>query len=92
MFEGRFAYLEELKLLRANAEILNPHEIEIQGPTKLVGREISSKDIRGGAALVIAALLASRETVIDDIEFIDRGYEKIDQKLLSIGADIKREE
>lgn len=91
MFEGRFAYLEELKLLRAKAEILNPHEIEIDGPRKLVGAEISSKDIRGGAALVIAALLASKETIIEDIEFIDRGYEKIDEKLKAIGADIERE-
>lgn len=91
MFEGRFAYLEELKLLRAKAEILNPHEIEIVGPRRLIGTDISSKDIRGGAALVIAALLASRETVIDDIEFIDRGYEKIDEKLRAVGADIERE-
>lgn len=90
MFEGRFSYLEELKLLRANASILNPHEIEIHGVTKLFGTNISSKDIRGGAALVIAALLASRVTTIDDIEFIDRGYEKIDEKLNKIGADIER--
>lgn len=92
MFEGRFAYLEELKLLRAKAEILNPHEIEINGPKRLIGAEISSKDIRGGAALVIAALLASRETIIEDIEFVDRGYERIDEKLRGLGADIEREE
>ncbi len=92
MFEGRFAYLEELKLLRAKASILNPHEIEIHGPTKLSGDEISSKDIRGGAALVVAALLAQKTTTIEDIEFVDRGYEKIEEKLKGIGADIKREE
>lgn len=92
MFEGRFAYLEELKLLRANAEILNPHEIEIKGPRELVGTAISSKDIRGGAALVIAALLASSETIIEDIDFVDRGYERIEEKLRSIGADIERVE
>jgi UDP-N-acetylglucosamine 1-carboxyvinyltransferase len=91
MFEGRFAYLEELKLLRAKAYILNPHEIMISGPTKLVGTTISSKDIRGGAALVIAALVANRETIIEDIEFVDRGYEKVETKLQKIGADIIRE-
>lgn len=90
MFEGRFAYLEELKLLRANVEILNPHEILIKGPKKLVGATISSKDIRGGAALVVAALVAGRETVIEDIELIDRGYENIDRKLQNIGAQIER--
>jgi UDP-N-acetylglucosamine 1-carboxyvinyltransferase len=91
MFEGRFAYLEELKKLQASAEVINSHEIEICGPRKLIGGDISSQDIRGGAALVIAALLASGETVIDDIEFVDRGYENIDEKLRAIGADIIRE-
>jgi UDP-N-acetylglucosamine 1-carboxyvinyltransferase len=90
MFEGRFAYLEELKLLRADAQILNPHEFMIKGPTKLFGTTISSKDIRGGAALVLAALIADRETIIEDIEFIDRGYEKIDEKLNAAGASIER--
>ncbi|MFA7254199.1 MAG: UDP-N-acetylglucosamine 1-carboxyvinyltransferase [Patescibacteria group bacterium] len=90
MFEGRFAYLEELKVLRAKVQILNPHEFTVKGPIKLIGETISSKDIRGGAALVIAALAAERHTVIEDIDFIDRGYEKIDEKLNKIGAQIER--
>jgi UDP-N-acetylglucosamine 1-carboxyvinyltransferase len=90
MFEGRFASIEELQLLHANTEILNPHEFVVTGPTRLVGAKISSKDIRGGASLVIAALVASGETIIDDIEFIDRGYEKLDEQLNSIGAKIER--
>lgn len=90
MFEGRFAYLEELKLLRAKIEILNPHEFSIKGPTRLEGTTISSKDIRGGAALVIAGLLAEGQTLIEDIEFIDRGYEKLDEKLNAVGAHIER--
>lgn len=90
IFEGRFRYLEELKLMRANLEIQNPRTFVINGPSKLVGTEISSRDIRGGAALVIAALIADKETVINDIEFIDRGYENMDGKLRAIGAQIER--
>jgi UDP-N-acetylglucosamine 1-carboxyvinyltransferase len=90
IFEGRFSYLEQLKLLRADAEVLNPHEFVIKGPKKLKGALISSNDIRGGAALVIAALIASGETMIENIEFVDRGYEKIDEKLNRLGAKIER--
>lgn len=90
MFEGRFSYLEELKLLRASVDILNPHEIIIKGISRLKGTTIASTDIRGGAALVIAALIADGETYIEGIELVDRGYEKIDEKLNSIGASIER--
>lgn len=90
MFEGRFAYLNEVKKMQGHAEIVNPHEFTISGPTQLVGTEISSSDIRGGGALVIAALVAQGETVINDIEYIDRGYEKIDEKLRAVGAKIER--
>jgi len=90
MFEGRFAYLEELKLLGGNSLILNPHEFSISGPTILKATEISSQDIRGGAALVLAALIAEGTTIINDVEIVDRGYEKIDTKLRAIGARIER--
>ena len=62
----------------------------VDGPNKLVGARISSKDIRGGASLVAAALAAEGKTVIEDIEYIDRGYEAIDEKLKTVGADIER--
>jgi len=90
IFEGRFRYLEELTVMRADIDILNPHEFVINGPTKLRGTDITSRDIRGGAALVIAALIADGETQIDGIELIDRGYEQIDEKLRKIGAKIER--
>ncbi|MCX6808224.1 MAG: UDP-N-acetylglucosamine 1-carboxyvinyltransferase [Candidatus Berkelbacteria bacterium] len=90
IFEGRFRYLEELRLMRAKVEILNPRTFVIHGPSKLVGSVISSKDIRGAAALVIAGLVANHETIIEDIDFIDRGYEKIDEKLQGLGAKIER--
>ncbi|MEI6499104.1 MAG: UDP-N-acetylglucosamine 1-carboxyvinyltransferase [bacterium] len=90
IFEGRFRYLEELKLMRAEIEIQNPRTFVLNGSSKLVGTEISSRDIRGGAALVIAALIADGETIINDIEYIDRGYEDMDGKLRAIGAQIER--
>ncbi len=90
IFEGRFRYLEELILMRASLEIENPRTFVINGPTNLIGTEISSRDIRGGAAVVIAALIAEGETVINDIEFIDRGYEDMDGKLRAVGAKMER--
>jgi len=90
MFEGRFRYIEELKLMRANIDILNPRTFIVNGPTKLFGTEISARDIRGGAAVVIAALIAERETIVNDVEFIDRGYEDMYGKLSAIGAAITR--
>jgi UDP-N-acetylglucosamine 1-carboxyvinyltransferase len=90
MFDGRFRYVEELRLLKADAEVLNPNKAVINGPTQLKGAEVSSLDIRGGAAVVLASLIASGETTINNIEFVDRGYEDIDGKLRGIGAQIER--
>lgn len=90
LFEGRFLYIDELKLMGANIEVLSPHIITIKGKTRLKGTNIYSRDIRGGAALVIAGLIASGTTTISNVEFIDRGYEKMDQKLNSVGAKIER--
>lgn len=90
MFEGRFRYIEELKLMRVEAEVLNPNRVIINGPIKLKGAEVSSLDIRAGAAVVLAGLSASGETIINNVDFIDRGYEKMDEKLKAIGADIER--
>jgi UDP-N-acetylglucosamine 1-carboxyvinyltransferase len=90
MFEGRFRYLEELKLMKADVEILNPNRALIRGPVKLKGAEVSSLDIRGGAAVVLASLIAQGETIINNIEFIDRGYNDLDGHLRSLGACIER--
>lgn len=92
LFEARFNYAEELKKMGANIEITDPHRAFVFGPTKLRGAKISSPDIRAGAALVIAGLVAEGETEISDIFQIDRGYEKIEKKLQKLGADIKRVE
>lgn len=90
LFDGRLTYLFELEKMGARVELLNPHQALIMGPAKLKGMPISSCDIRAGAAMVIAALIAEGTTEISNIRYIDRGYEKFDEKLRSIGADIHR--
>lgn len=91
LFEARFGYAQELKKMGASIEITDPHRAFIFGPAKLKGAKISSPDIRAGAALVIAGLIAEGETEISDIFQIDRGYEKIEEKLRKLGAaEIKR--
>lgn len=92
LFEGRFLYLSELEKMGAKDQILSPHIIEIVGPRKLNGTSILCQDIRGGAALVVAALIAEGKTEINQSEYIDRGYENIDKKLIEVGADIIRTE
>jgi UDP-N-acetylglucosamine 1-carboxyvinyltransferase len=90
MYEGRLGYVKELAKMGADATITDAHTVVINGPTPLYGKEITSFDIRAGATLIIAALIAQGESVIDRIEFVDRGYEKIEDRLNSIGAKIKR--
>lgn len=90
LFEGRLNYLFELEKMGAHIEFLNPHQALVIGPTKLKGIPISSCDIRAGAAMVIAALIANGQTDISNVNYIDRGYENLDLKLRSIGADIMR--
>lgn len=90
MFEGRFLYLDELEIMGAKYEVLSPQIIQITGPVKLKGTEIISRDLRGGAALVLAALIAEGRTTINGLGFIDRGYEVMDEKLAQAGAVIKR--
>ncbi len=90
LFEGRFSYVAEIEKMGAKAKVLNPHQVIISGPTNLYGNTIKSYDLRAGASLILAALLAEGKTVIEDIYQVDRGYEKIEERLQKIGADIKR--
>ncbi|MCK5332343.1 UDP-N-acetylglucosamine 1-carboxyvinyltransferase [Candidatus Parcubacteria bacterium] len=92
MYEGRLAYINELNKMGANATICDPHRALISGPTPLYGQDITSFDLRAGATLVIAALLAEGKSTIDNIAQIDRGYEDIEIRLQDIGADIQRVE
>ena len=90
IYEGRLMWTEELKRMGANIHTYDPHRIEIKGPTKLRGREIESPDIRAGMAYLIAALCAKGKSIINNVYQIDRGYEKIEERLQKIGADIRR--
>jgi UDP-N-acetylglucosamine 1-carboxyvinyltransferase len=90
LFEGRMGYVGELIKMGANAIVADPHRVIITGPTPLQGREIKSFDLRAGATLIIAGLIASGQTIINEAEVVDRGYEKIDERLRELGADIKR--
>lgn len=89
IFENRFKHVPEL--IRMGARIRTEGKIAvIQGVPVLKGAEVSAGDLRGGAALVMAGLNAEGETVIDNIRHIERGYDKLDAYLRSIGADIER--
>lgn len=88
LYLERFRHCDELNLMGANIEHKTGHSI-IHGPTPLKGAEITARDLRCGAALVIAGLIADGETVINDAYHIYRGYDSIVEKLASLGADIE---
>jgi len=90
IFEGRLEYTSELIRMGANITPCDPHRAIILGPTQLSGREVESPDLRAGLAFVIAGLVAKGRTVVHNVYNIDRGYEAIEQKLISIGANIER--
>ncbi len=90
IFEGRLFFADNLVQMGAQIIMCDPHRIVIQGPTQLNGKKLASPDIRAGIALVLAGSIAEGETVIDNIYQIDRGYEKIDERLQKIGVKIKR--
>jgi len=90
LFEGRFNYVQELEKMGGRAKVLNPHQVVVTGPTTLRGTRIKSYDLRAGAALIIAALCAEGTTIIEEIYQVDRGYERIEERLAAIGANIKR--
>ncbi len=90
LYEGRLKYLEELNKMGAEIYFADPHRALINGPTQLYGQELGSFDLRGGAALIIAGLIAKGQTIINNIYQIDRGYEKIEERLIKLGADIRR--
>lgn len=90
MFDNRLGYLKELQKMGAKAEIIDKHTAFIEGPTSLSGAEIESLDLRAGATLIIAGLIASGQTILNGAEIIDRGYERIEERLAALGAEIKR--
>ena len=89
IFENRFKYADELSRMGANIKVEGNSAI-IDGVKKLTGARVSAPDLRAGAALVIAGLAADGITIVDDIVYIQRGYENFEEKLRSLGAEIER--
>ena len=92
MFESRLFFVDRLQRMGARIVLCDPHRAVVIGPTPLLGARITSPDIRAGMALLIAALAADGESVIQNVGQIDRGYERIDERLRALGADIVRVE
>lgn len=90
MFESRLFFVDKLIAMGAQIILCDPHRVVVVGPSKLYGQPVSSPDIRAGMALVLAALAADGETTIGNIQQIDRGYERIDEKLRALGGRIER--
>lgn len=90
IYEDRLQYLFELQRMGAHVNIRDSHVGLVEGPTHLHGTDLVSFDIRAGATIIIAAVIAHGSTTIDRIEHIDRGYEHFDGRLRSLGAKISR--
>jgi len=89
VFENRYKHVDELLKMGANIKLEGRIAV-IKGVRRLVGANVTARDLRGGAALVLAGLAAEGETVISNIKHIDRGYDKMEEKLRQVGASIRR--
>ena len=90
MFEGRMFFVDHLQSMGAQIILCDPHRVVVVGPQQLRGARVQSPDVRAGMALLIAGLCAQGTTEIYNIHQIDRGYERVDEKLRSLGAHIER--
>jgi UDP-N-acetylglucosamine 1-carboxyvinyltransferase len=89
IFENRFMHVQELVRLGAKIDIEGNSAI-VHGVDRLTGAAVMATDLRASACLIIAALVAEGETIIDRIYHLDRGYDRIEKKLSALGADITR--
>lgn len=90
MYESRLYWVDRLISMGARVVVCDPHRALVSGPSQLYGQTVSSPDIRAGMALLLAALVAEGRSVIHNAQQIDRGYEKIDERLRGLGAHIER--
>ena len=90
MFENRLIFTDKLVLMGADITLCDPHRAIVSGPSRLRGERVDSPDIRAGMAMLIAALCADGRSEIGNVSQIDRGYERIDQRLRELGAKIER--
>jgi UDP-N-acetylglucosamine 1-carboxyvinyltransferase len=90
MFESRLYFVDKLIGMSARIVLCDPHRCIVQGPAWLRGEKLESPDIRAGMALLIAALAARGQSVIRNVGQIDRGYERVDEKIRALGGKIER--
>jgi UDP-N-acetylglucosamine 1-carboxyvinyltransferase len=90
MFENRLVFTDKLVLMGADVTLCDPHRAIVEGPRRLRGEKLDSPDIRAGMAMLIAALCAEGRSEIGNVRQIDRGYERIDERLRDLGAHIER--
>jgi len=90
MFESRLFFVDKLVGMGARIILCDPHRVVVTGPAKLYGERLTSPDIRAGMAMLIAALCAEGTSTIGNVAEIDRGYERIDERLRALGASIER--
>jgi UDP-N-acetylglucosamine 1-carboxyvinyltransferase len=89
IFDRRFSHVNELLRLGANIEVSGDKAV-VRGKTPLSGAEVIATDLRASASLILAGLIAGGETIVNEVEHIDRGYEAIEEKLKVLGARIER--
>ncbi len=90
MYPSRMFFIDKLVSMGAQVVLCDPHRCIVNGPTRLFNEKMESPDIRAGMALVLAALAADGVSTIRNVGQIDRGYERVDEKLRSLGAKIQR--
>ena len=90
MFESRLFFVDKLIGMGARIVLCDPHRAVVVGPTKLHSGRVESPDIRAGMAMLVAALCAEGESIIDNVGQIERGYERIDERLRALGAKVER--
>lgn len=90
IYDRRLLFTDMLTQMGANITMCDPHRVVIQGPTPLTGKSLTSPDLRAGIAMLIAGMIAEGTTKIDNIYQIERGYERIEERLRGIGVSIKR--
>jgi UDP-N-acetylglucosamine 1-carboxyvinyltransferase len=90
MYSGRMYFTDKLVSMGAQIVMCDPHRVIVNGPTKLFSEKMESPDIRAGMALLLAALAVPGESIIRNVGQIDRGYERVDEKLCALGARIQR--
>lgn len=91
IFDGRLNYTSELVRMGAKIDLANPHKATVKGPTPLSARDIDGPDIRAGLAFILAAIIADGTSRVGNAHLVDRGYEKIEERLRALGVTMTRE-